>query len=68
MDGGWDPHPFRSSDPSTKLTPRRTFDRVSGPTQGNHEGLPLRGKGWIHASAHAKGALLQHLRPARGRE
>ena len=27
-------------DPSTVL-------RVSGPTQGNHEDLPLRGRGWI---------------------
>ena len=23
--------------------------RVSGPTQGNQEGLPLRGRGWIPA-------------------
>ena len=29
-------------DPSTGL-------RVSGPTQGDHEGLPLRGRGWIPA-------------------
>ena len=35
---------------SAEADPRSTLPtvlRVSGPTQGNHEDLPLRGRGWI---------------------
>ena len=48
-------------DPSTVLPPRRICDRVSGPTQGNHEGLPLRGRGWIpgRGSGHGGGCAFR---------